>query len=322
MTPTLTEIGRGAMRLPFELDRPLALFDLETTGLNPRSDRIVEMGLVRVMPGGDVLERVRRFNPGVPIPPEATRVHGIRDADVADEAPFSARARSLLELLEPCDLAGFNIRRFDLPMLLAEFRRSGIAFDVRDRRIVDIQAIFHREEPRDLSAAARFYLGREHDGAHSALADIRASTAILSAQMARYGHLPRDVAGLHGYCDEFAPFETAVDRWFAEVEGRLVFRRGKHRGEPLEEVASSAPDYLEWMLGAEDMDEEVLVLVRGALGAESTASGGALEPSGPPSAGGVLPESRAAPPPSAPPQAAPPTPPTTAPGQGARAAVD
>ena len=110
------------MRLPFTLDRPLAFLDLETTGLNPRSDRIVELALIRVTPQGDVLERVRRFHPGIPIPAEATRVHGITDDDVSGEPPFSARARSLLHLLEPCDLAGFNVRRFDLPMLVFEFR--------------------------------------------------------------------------------------------------------------------------------------------------------------------------------------------------------
>jgi DNA polymerase-3 subunit epsilon len=255
------------MRLPFDLDRPLAFFDLETTGLNPRSDRIVELALLLVTPAGDVEERVRRFNPGVPIPAEASRVHGIRDADVADEQPFAARAKALLELLEPCDLAGFNVRRFDLPMLLAELRRCGLDLDLKGRRIVDVQAIFHREERRDLSAAARFYLGREHPDAHSALADIQTSAAVLSAQLERYPHLPRDLDGLNAYCDECAPFETEVDRWFNRTDEGLVFRRGKHRGRALEEVAASERDYLEWMLGAEDMDDEVLAIVRGAIAA-------------------------------------------------------
>ncbi|HEX9709490.1 MAG TPA: 3'-5' exonuclease [Candidatus Thermoplasmatota archaeon] len=253
------------MRLPFTLDRPLAFIDLETTGLNTKVDRIIELALIRVTPQGDVLERVRRFNPGVPIPAEATAVHGITDQDVAGEPPFSARAKSLLDLLEGCDLAGFNIRRFDLPMLLAELRRSGLSLELAGRRVVDIQAIFHREERRDLSAAARFYLGRDHPEAHSALGDIRTSAAVLSAQLERYGHLPRDLDGLHGYCDEYVPFETEVERWFEESEAGLLFRRGKHRGRPLEDVARNEPDYLQWMLGADDMDEEVLELVRRAL---------------------------------------------------------
>lgn len=254
------------MELPFSLTRPLAFFDLETTGLSLSSDRIIELALIRISPQGDVLERVRRFNPGIPIPPEASAIHGITDQDVAEEPPFSAIARSLAELLDNCDLAGFNIRRFDLPMLLAEFRRADVPFSLKGRLLIDAQTIFHREEPRDLSAAARFYLGREHREAHTALGDIRTSAAVLSAQLALYPHLPRGLEGLHAYCDEVSPFQTAVDRWFQEREGQLVFRRGKHRGEALSQVAATAPDYLRWMLGAEDMDEEVLRVVRDALG--------------------------------------------------------
>lgn len=255
------------MELPVPLERPLAFFDLETTGLSIQEDRIVEMALIKVLPSGDVLERVRRFNPGIPIPPEATAVHGITDEDVADEEPFQRRARSLARLLDDSDLAGFNIRRFDVPFLLAEFRRVGVPFDVRGRRLIDMQTIFHREEPRDLSAAARFYLDREHAEAHTALGDIRTSAAVLSAQLERYGHLPRDLDGLHGYCDEHAPFRTALDRWFEETEAGLLFRRGKHKGRLLEDVARHESDYLGWMLGADDMDEEVLEVVRGALDA-------------------------------------------------------
>jgi len=253
------------VRLPFTLDRPLLFFDLETTGLSTSQDRIVELAVIRVSPQGDVLERVRRFNPGIPISPEATAVHGIADADVADEPPFAARARSLVELLDPCDLAGFNIRRFDLPLLLTEIGRAGLRLDVRSRRIIDIQTIFHREEPRDLSAAARYYLDRAHPEAHSALGDIRTSAAVLAAQLDRYAHLPTDLDGLHAYCDEFAPFETELDRWFRFDDQGATFRRGKHRGRSLDEVARQEPDYLMWMLGADDMPEEVLDLVRRTL---------------------------------------------------------
>lgn len=252
---------------PVPLERPLAFFDLETTGLRPGTDRIVELAVIRLGPGGDVTERVRRYNPGMPIPPEATAVHGISDADVADEPPFSATARSLAAFLEPCDLAGFNVRRFDLPMLLSELQRAGVAFDAGARRTVDVQMIFHREEPRDLSAAVRFYLGREMEDAHSALADIRATAAVLGAQLERYPHLPRDLEGLAEYCDEIRPFETEVDRWFrADDAGRLHFRRGKHERRPLDEIAAQSPDYLEWMLRLDDLDETVKEVVRAALG--------------------------------------------------------
>ena len=243
----------------------MAFFDLETTGLSLANDRIVELALIRISPQGDVLERVRRLNPEMPIPPEAAAVHGITDDVVADEPTFRMVAKDLARILEPCDLGGFNIRRFDLPILLAEFRRAGVPFDVKDRRLIDMKMIFHREEPRDLSAAARFYLGRDHQDAHTALGDIRTTAAVLAAQLERYPHLPRDLDGLHAYCDEMDPFETEFDRWFGETESGLVFKRGKHKGSLLDDVARSSPDYLEWMLGADDMPAEVIDMVRRAL---------------------------------------------------------
>lgn len=253
------------MKLPFELDRPLVFFDLETTGLDLRNDRIVELAFIKWTPRGDILERERRFNPEMPIPPEATAVHGITDADVADEAPFCRRARALAKMLEGCDLAGFNVRRFDIPMLVQEFRRCGVDFSMEGRRVVDMQNIFHREERRDLTAAARFYLDRDHEEAHTALGDIRTSAGVLGAQLARYPHIPQELDGLHAYCEEYAPTRTEVDRWFSpEAEGR-VFRRGKYKGRPLADVARESPDYLQWMMGADEMDEEVIAVVRAAL---------------------------------------------------------
>ena len=253
------------MELPFDLDRPVTFFDLETTGLSLSRDRIVELAIIRVSPQGDVFEKVRRYNPEMPIPAEAAAVHGITDDIVADEHHFRATAKSLARLLEPCDLAGFNIRRFDLPILLAEFRRAGVAFEVRDRRLIDMKIIFHREEPRDLSAAARFYLARDHEDAHTALGDIRTTAAVLTAQLQKYGHLPRNMDGLHAYCDERDPFLTEFDRWFSDTADGLTFKRGKHKGSLLDEVARSAPDYLEWMMGADDMPAEVLEAVGQAL---------------------------------------------------------
>jgi DNA polymerase-3 subunit epsilon len=254
------------MHLPFELDRPLVFFDLETTGLDLKNDRIVELAFIKLTPQGDVLERVRRFNPGIPIPPEATAIHGITDADVADQVAFCRTARDLVDLLEGCDLAGFNIKRFDLHMLIHELKRCQVDFSLAGRRVIDVQTIFHREERRDLSAAARHYLGREHEEAHTALGDIRSSAAVLGAQLDRYPGVPRDLDGLHTYCEEYAPFRTEVDRWFTGPEEGRAFRRGKHKGQPLADVARDARDYLRWMLGADDMDEEVLAVVREALG--------------------------------------------------------
>ena len=254
------------LALPIKLARPVAFIDLETTGLNRSEDRIVELALLIVYPDGRAVDRVRRFNPEIPIPPEASAVHGISDADVAGEAPFRSRARSLAELLEGCDLAGFNIRGFDLHMLLEEFRRSAVPFDLNDRRLIDAQMIFHREEPRDLSAAARFYLQDEHTDAHGARADVRMTARVLAAQLARYPDLPDDIDGLHAYCDEIRPFLTGLRKWFSgNGLDSYVFAQGKHRGTRLAEVAAGSRDYLEWMLRADDMPGEVRDVVREAL---------------------------------------------------------
>lgn len=253
------------MKLPFKLDRPIVFFDLETTGLSLAADRIVELAILKVSPNGDVLERERRYNPERPIPPEVAAIHGITDADVAGEHPFRRRAKAVAEMMDGCDLGGFNIRRFDLPVLMAEFRRAGVPFEIGDRRLVDMKMIFHRQEPRDLSAAARFYLGRDHQDAHSAVSDTRTAVAVLSAQLDRYD-LPRNMAGLHAYCDEIAPFKTEFDRWFKQGTGGLVFDLGKHKGAPLAEIAATDPDYLRWMLDdARDIDDEVKEAVRAAL---------------------------------------------------------
>jgi DNA polymerase-3 subunit epsilon len=168
-------------------------------------------------------------------------------------------------MLEGCDLAGFNVRRFDIPMLMFEFDRCETSFSMEGRRVVDMQNIFHREERRDLSAAARFYLDREHEEAHTALGDIRTSAGVLGAQLLRYPDIPQDLDGLHDYCEEYSPTRTEVDRWFSPEEEGHVFRRGKHKGTALAEVAGEAPDYLKWMMGANDMDEDVLTIVRAAL---------------------------------------------------------
>ena len=146
------------------LERPLAVIDLETTGIDPKCDRIIEVSVLKLAPGGEPDHRTRRVNPGVPIPPEATAVHGITDDDVADMPTFRAIAPGLARYLDGCDLAGFNVLGFDLRLLVAEYNRVGMTFPVAGRRVVDACRIFHRREPRDLTAAYRFYCGREHEG--------------------------------------------------------------------------------------------------------------------------------------------------------------
>lgn len=256
------------MDLPITLDRPLAILDVETTGLSTDYDRIIELALLRISPNGNVLERVRRFNPGIPISPGATEVHGLTDEDVAGEEPFAARARALAKLLEGCDLGGFNVRRYDLPMLVKEFERAGVPFSLEGRRVVDVQDIFHHEEPRTLEAAARFYLDRDHQEAHTAVGDIRITAHVLWSQLQRYPHLPRDMEGLHRYMEEVRPPRSPLAQWFDDRGGgEYLFKRGKHRGALLSQVAAEDPSYLEWMLGSvEDLDDETRQVLARARG--------------------------------------------------------
>ncbi|MHC5210144.1 MAG: 3'-5' exonuclease [Planctomycetota bacterium] len=235
---------------------PLVVFDLETTGLDPASDRIVEIGCVKLLPGkgaGAPAREVRtwRVNPGRPIPPAATQIHGITDADVATSPTFDALAREVHAYLEGCDLSGFHVEAFDMPLLAHEFERVGIDFPSWSPRIVDTRTLFVLREPRGLAAALSFYCGREHVGAHGAEADAVASADVLLAQIARYPDLPASVDALHAACHPVAP--DAVDaagkvRW---VGGEAVLGFGKHTGKPLRQRAADTPDYLRWIMGAD-----------------------------------------------------------------------
>lgn len=252
--------GTGLLRL----ERPLVTLDTETTGADFNSDRVVQIALVKLHPGGRTEEYESLVNPEVPIPLEATAIHGIRDEDVRFAPPFRRIAEEVLRFCEGCDLAGFNLTRFDLPILRGEFQRCGRAWNLDGVRVLDAQRIFHTMEPRDLSAAVRFYCGRELEGAHGALADSRATLAVLLAQLERYPDLPRDVGGLDVRFN--LPDARFVDttRKFRWQNGEPVFNFGQKRGRALREVAEKERDYLEWIL-SQDFGPEVRKLVAGAL---------------------------------------------------------
>ena len=250
-----------------DLKRPLAFFDLETTGTDPLRDKIVEIAVIRVEPSGGRVAVTHRVNPERPIPPDATAVHGIGDADVATAPKFRELARGILDVLTDADLAGFNVRRFDVPMLDREFRDCGFDLALAERRIVDVMTIFHRKEPRDLTAAVRFFLDRDHAGAHGAGADAEASLDVFAAQLARYPDLPRSVDDIDAWCNPVPA--GAVDRTgkFVLREGEVVFAFGKQKGRPLREVARAQRDYLEWIL-KQDFPEDARTLVEKALRGE------------------------------------------------------
>jgi DNA polymerase III subunit epsilon len=247
-----------------KLERPLAVLDLETTGIDPKVDRIIEVSVLKILPGGDNDHRTRRVNPGVPIPPEATAIHKISDDDVADCPTFRAIAPGLARFLDGCDLGGFNVLGYDLRLLVNEFSRAGLSFPVAGRKVIDACRIFHQRERRDLTAAYKFYCGLEHEGAHGASADVLATVAILDAQVVRYEDLPRTVDGLHGHCND--PNAIDMSGMFGRDEdGVVVFIRGKYKGRSLFDIATTKPDYLEWMQREDFYDDTKLIALQ-ALG--------------------------------------------------------
>jgi DNA polymerase-3 subunit epsilon len=248
------------------LNRPLVFFDLETTGTDPSTDKIVELSALRIAPDGGREKRSRRVNPERPIPPGATEVHGIRDEDVKNEPAFRQIARSFLDWLEDADLAGFNVCRFDLILLDRELRECGLDLRAGERRVIDAMTIFHRKERRDLTAAVRFYLGRDHEDAHSADADVAATVEVLDEQLERYEDLPRSVEEL-AELTRSRPGAVDQSGKFVWKAGEAVFSFGKHQGRTLREVAAEAPGYLQWILKS-DFPPDAKILVKRALEGE------------------------------------------------------
>ena len=236
--------------MELKLKRPIVFFDLETTGVDPSRDRIVEISMIKISPDGEEVVKTRRLNPEMPIPPEATAVHGIKDEDVQDCPTFARIARSLAEFLEGCDFGGFNSNRFDLPVLVEEFLRVGIDVDFKQRRFIDVQNIFHKKEQRTLVAAYKFYCDRDLTEAHSAEADTRATYEVLKAQLERYPDLVNDVDALA----EFSTRGDAVDyagRILYNDKGVEIFGFGKYKGRPVEEIFRIEPSYYAWMMNGD-----------------------------------------------------------------------
>ena len=243
------------------LDRPLVVFDIESTGTTPRKDRIIELAAVKLMPDGTEISKCWLMNPGVKIPPETTKIHGITDEIVKDCPTFADKADEIFAFFEGCDLSGFNADRFDITCLEEAFARVGKNFAPSSRRHVDVQRIYHRMEPRDLSAAVRFYLGRDHAGAHGAEADARATLEVLKAQMEKYPELPQTVREMDEYLVPHDPLNAdryGMLRW---KDGELTINFGKKKGESLRKLMLNEPNYLRWIVKG-DFDTEVKPIVR------------------------------------------------------------
>ncbi len=233
--------------MELKLKRPLIFMDLETTGVDASRDRIVEISLVKIEVNGDKQIKTRRLNPQMPIPAEASAVHGIYDADVADCPSFREIAKSLRSFVVGCDFAGFNSNRFDVPVLVEEFLRAGVDIDFSKTRFIDVQNIFHKKEQRTLVAAYKFYCDEDLEGAHSAEADTLATYEVLKSQLDRYEDLDNDVEFLAEYSERNKTADFA-GRIIFDENGREVFSFGKHKGCSVEEVFEKEPSYYSWMM--------------------------------------------------------------------------
>jgi DNA polymerase III subunit epsilon len=236
--------------MKLNLKNPIIFFDLETTGINVASDRIVEISYLKVELNGNETTKTLRVNPGIPIPAKVTDIHGISDDDVKNSPTFNEVGKSVARDFEGCDLAGYNSVKFDIPLLAEEFMRAGIDIDLQRRKFVDVQIIFMKMEQRTLSAACKFFLGKELEGAHSAEADTLATYEILQAQLDRYPNLENDI----GMLAEFSAYNRNVDfagRIVYNEEDVEVFNFGKHKGKPVTEVLAKDPGYYGWMMNGD-----------------------------------------------------------------------
>ena len=232
--------------MKLNLNRPIAFIDLETTGVNISNDRIVEIAIVKVLPDDTRQVKRKLINPLMPIPSGASDVHGITDEMVKDAPSFKQVANELKQFLDNCDLGGYNSNRFDVPMLIEEFLRAGVAFSVDGRKLVDVQKVFHMMEQRTLSAAYKFYCNKVLDGAHSAEVDATATWEVLEAQIDRYPQIGNTVESIVKFTGE----DDIVDfaRRFVKENGIEVFNFGKHKGKPVTQVLKEEPQYYDWMM--------------------------------------------------------------------------
>lgn len=249
--------------MKLNLKRPLAFFDLETTGVNVATDRIVEISILKAMPDGTEQIKTMRINPGIPIPLESSLIHGIYDEDIKNAPTFGQAGEELARFLDNSDLAGYNSNRFDIPVLMEEFLRVGIDFDIENRHFVDVQNIFHQMEQRTLKAAYQFYCGKVIENAHSAEADIKATYEVLKAQIERYADqewedkkgivskpVQNDIEALHKFTNLNKPVDFAA-RMIYDENGVEIINFGKHKGRAVEDVFRTEPSYYNWMLNGD-----------------------------------------------------------------------
>lgn len=229
-----------------QLTKPLAFIDLETTGISLGSDRIVEIAIIKILPDGNKSVKRKLINPQMPIPQSASDIHGITDDMVKDAPTFKQVANELKQILDGCDLGGYNSNRFDIPILMEEFIRAEVEFDMKGRKLVDVQQIFHKMEQRTLSAAYKFYCNKVLEGAHSAEADAQATYEVLEAQVEKYPELGNTIDSILKVIGDDIIVDFA--RRFVMDNGVEVFNFGKFKGKPVAEVLQAEPQYYDWMM--------------------------------------------------------------------------
>ena len=232
--------------MTLQLTKPIAFIDLETTGINLGTDRIVELAIIKILPDGSKSIKRRIINPEMPIPKASSDLHGITDDMVKDAPTFAQVAQELKQMLDGCDLAGYNSNRFDIPLLVEEFLRVNVDFDMKGRKLVDVQNIFHKMEQRTLAAAYKFYCNKNLEGAHSAEVDANATHEVLVAQLQRYPDLGNSIESINKAMGD----EVIVDfaRRFVMSNGVEVFNFGKYKGKAVAEVLKAEPQYYDWMM--------------------------------------------------------------------------
>ncbi|NBO50194.1 MAG: 3'-5' exonuclease [Chitinophagia bacterium] len=229
--------------------RPIVFLDLETTGLNLAADRIVEIALLKVDQEGKKVVKRKLINPEKPIPAEVSAIHGITDDMVRDAPTFRQIANEVKQFLEGADFGGYNSNKFDWPLLMEEFLRAGLDFDIDGRRLLDVQKIYHQMEPRNLSAAYKFYCSKELENAHSAETDVNATWEVFQSQVALYPQLGQDLDSIMKLIGEDQIIDFA--RRMVVENGKIVFNFGKHKGRPVEEILRVEPSYYDWIMKSE-----------------------------------------------------------------------
>ncbi len=236
--------------MKLNLSKPLVFFDLETTGVNVSKDRIVEICVLKVMPDGKEEIKTWRVNPTIPIPEKSSKVHGIYDDDVKNEPTFADLGKEIGQFIDNSDLAGYNSNKFDVPLLVEEFLRADIDFDVKKRKLVDVQVIFFKKEPRTLSAAYKFYCEKDLENAHTAEADVLATYEVLKSQIEMYEDLKNDVGQISKFSSQFKSADFAGMVVYNDKD-QEVFNFGKHKGVPVHEVFEKEPGYYNWIMNAD-----------------------------------------------------------------------